>query len=251
MEPTLTPDEFESLRRLSTCAVANAIETFNIRLRNEGFASDSAVRCMFPELSPMLGYAVTGRIRSATVPLVSSLPPPQRLSFADRTDWWDYVLSIPQPRVMVLQDIDPSPGMGAFVGDVHAAICQALGCVGYVTNGAVRDIEAVRTTGFHFFAGHISVSHAYAHIIDFGEPVDIGGMRVQPGALVHGDRHGVQTIPAEIAAQIPSVAACLQERERIIIEFCGSKEFTLEKLRRVVKEAERSCEPAALNLKRK
>ena len=231
MEPTLTPDEFESLRRLSTCAVANAIETFNIRLRNEGFASDSAVRCMFPELSPMLGYAVTGRIRSATAPLVSSLPPPQRLSFADRTDWWDYVLSIPQPRVMVLQDIDPSPGMGAFVGDVHAAICQALGCVGYITNGAVRDIEAVRTTGFHFFAGNVSVSHAFAHIVDFGQPVAVGHMEVRPGCLIHGDRHGAQTIPLEIADKLPAVAAEMIEDEQKLIQLCHSTDFSVAQLR--------------------
>jgi 4-hydroxy-4-methyl-2-oxoglutarate aldolase len=249
LEPYLTPEQFEALRRLDTCTVANAIETFNVRLRNEGFVGGSLVRCIFEELPPMLGFAVTGRIRSSSPPIASSLPPPspQKLTFADRTDWWDYVLSIPPPRVVVMQDVDQNPGIGAFVGDVHSAICQGLGCVGYVTNGAVRDLEDVRRTGFHFFAGHVSLSHAYAHIVDFGEAVDIGGLRIRPGDLVHGDRYGVQTIPMRIASQIPAVAARLDEKERRIIEYCRSAQFTLEGLRAFVRniEAEIVCDPAS------
>ena len=251
MESPFTPEQLEALRSLGTCTVANAIETFNVRLRNEGFADGRLVRCMFEELPPMLGYAVTARIRSSAPPIASSfsLLSPQKLTFADRDDWWQYVLSIPPPRVVVMQDVDPSPGLGAFLGDVHASICQGLGCVGYVTNGAVRDLEAVRRSGFHFFAGHVSVSHAYAHIIDFGEAVDIGGMRVRPGDMVHGDRCGVQTIPLKIAAEIPAVAACLEEKERKIIEYCHSPEFTLKGLRVFVKEIEKvmPCEAAIVN----
>ncbi len=250
MDDPLHQEHFEALRRLDGCSLANAIEVFNIRLRNEGFASHAAVRCIFKDFPPILGYAVTGTIRSATPPIASSLPPPHRLTFADRDDWWKYVLSIPEPRVVVLRDVDHAPGLGAFVGDVHAAICRALGCVGYVTNGAVRDVDAVGAMGFQMFAGSISVSHAYAHISDFGEPVEIGGMRVRPGDLIHGDRHGVQTVPKHIAAQIPPVVACLQEKERRIIEFCNSADFTLERLRAAIKDAEGSCEPPNLNLNR-
>ncbi len=251
MESPLTSEQLEAIRRLGTCAVANAIETFNVRLRNEGFADGKLVRCMFEELPPMLGYAVTARIRSSAPPIASSFPPPgpQKLTFADRGDWWEYVLSVPSPRVVVMQDADQSPGLGAFLGDVHAAICQGLGCIGYVTNGAVRDLQAVRRFGFHFFAGNISVSHSYAHIVDFGEAVDVGGMHVRPGDLVHGDRYGVQTIPLKIASQIPAVAACLVEKERKIIEYCHSSEFTLKGLRDFVKEIERAipCEPETVN----
>ncbi len=246
MEAPLTPKQFEALRQLDGCSVATAIESFNVRLRNEGFANPAALHCIFDDLPPMLGYAVTGRIRSAAPPIASSLPPPQKLTFADRDEWWNYALSIPEPRVLVLTDNDPSPGLGAFVGDVHAAVCKALGCVGYVTNGAVRDLGAVRAMGFHFFAGFVSVSHAYAHIVDFGEPVEIGGMRVRPGDLVHGDRHGVQTIPRGIASQIPPVAACLQERERSVIDCCRAADFSLNKLRATIKDAEMTYNPERL-----
>lgn len=236
MEAILTLDQFEALRRLDTCTVANVIETFNVRLRNEGFARTNAVRSLLSPRVPMLGYAVPGRIRSATPPISSSLPPPRTLSFSHRTDWWDYILTIPAPRVVVLQDIDSSPGVGAFMGEVHAAICRALGCIGYVTNGAVRDLDAIEPTGFHLFAGYVSLSHSYVHIVDFGEPVEIGGMRVRPGSLVHGDRHGVQVVPKNIAGQIPAVAGRHKQEERRILEICRSPDFSLEKLREIVKQ---------------
>ena len=117
----------------------------------------------------MVGYAATGRIRTAS-------PPMTHRCYYDRMDWWNYVASLPEPRVMVLQDADPKPGVGAFVGEIHATIGVALNCVGCVTNGAVRDLPAVEAMGFQLFAGNVSVSHSYAHIIEFGEPVEIGGL---------------------------------------------------------------------------
>ena len=238
MEPVLTQQQFELLRRFDSCTLANAIETFNVRLRNDGFCNDRSVRCFFPHLPPMLGYAVTGRIRTGYPPLASSIPPPIRLRFEDRTDWWEYVKGVPAPRVLVLEDIDHVPGVGAFMGDVHSGICRALAFVGYVTNGAVRDLDAVERTGFHFFAGHVSVSHSYAHLVEFEEPVRVGGVRVDPGALIHGDRHGVQTIPAEIASQLAAAAALVKERDEQVLALCQSRDFSVERLRALLKAAQ-------------
>jgi 4-hydroxy-4-methyl-2-oxoglutarate aldolase len=137
--------------------------------------------------------------------------------------------------VLVLRDMDEFPGRGAFVGDVHTAILKALGCVGYVTNGAVRELPEVREQDFQLFSGNLAVSHAYAHIFDFGAKVAVGGMDVHPGDLLHGDRHGVLTIPAEIAAGVPRVAAELQVLEKKVIEFCRSEEFSVEKLSEITK----------------
>lgn len=240
MDRFLSQEQFEAIAVLDTCAVANAIETFQVRMRNEGFASDNSVRCLFKHASPMLGYAVTGRIRTSAPPIASSLPPPRQLRFADHTDWWNHVLSIPAPRVVVMQDVDRSPGIGSFMGGVHASICQALGCVGYVTNGAVRDLEAVERMGFHLFAGHVSVSHAYAHVFSFGEPVEVGGLHIRPGDLVHGDRHGVQTVPWSVAEQVAARAAVIREKERLVTDFCRSPEFSVQKLRAVIKDIEAS-----------
>lgn len=225
---TLTEEQIAALRKLDSCMVSNAIETFGVRLRNTGFA-DSSIRCMFKDLPPMVGYAVTARLRSEDPPIGGG-------SYHDRTEWWNNILGVPAPRVVVLEDMDKRPGLGAFIGDVHATILKALDCVGYVTNGAVRELPAVRGTGLQLFAADVAVSHAYAHIFDFDATITIGGMLVQSGDLLHGDRHGVINVPKEIASEIPSAAARLRGAEERIINFCKSGHFSLEKLREVIKE---------------
>jgi len=222
------PEVFEALRRLDTCTVCNAIETFNIRLRNEGFA-DSGVRCLFPQLRPMVGYAVTAKIRC-------SGPPVEGHAYLERTDWWNIILSIPAPRVVVLEDMDKMPGKGALLGEVHANILAALDCVGAVTNGAVRDLPAVSMMGFHLFARNVTVSHSYAHIVSIGGPVEVGGLEIRPGDLLHGDVHGVLVIPPQVAAEIPRIAERIQDKERRLIGLCRAPDFSLEKLRRLVRE---------------
>jgi regulator of RNase E activity RraA len=184
---------------------------------------------MFAHFPPMVGYAVTGTIRTAATPTVLH-------SYYDRTDWWNHLLTVPEPRVIVVQDIDVQPGLGAFLGEVHANILRGLGCVGAVTNGAVRDLPAVEAIDFHLFAGHVAVSHAYAHIVDFGSPVEVGGLTVRPGDLIHGDRHGILSIPLEIAAEIPAAATRILEMEKRIVSLCQSPQFSLEKLRALLKE---------------
>jgi regulator of RNase E activity RraA len=224
----------EKLKNLDACTVSNAIERLNVRLRNEGFIS-GAVRCRFPDLPPMVGYAATARIRTAAPPMTGRC-------YYDRIDWWNYLASIPAPPVMVLEDMDHQPGIGAFVGEIHAAIGQALDCAGCVTNGAVRDLPALKEAGFQVFAGRTSVSHSYAHIIEFGEPVEIGGLKIKSGDLLHGDRHGVQIIPLEIAAELPEEAEKIRDEERELIDFCRSGEFSLDGLSRRLQSGSGRCE---------
>jgi len=225
--PLLSEKQLQDLRQFSTCTVANAIERFNVRLRNTGF-TDGSIHCWFPGAPPMVGYAVTARLRSEGPPVAGN-------AFRDRTDFWNAVLEIPAPRVLVLRDMDELPGRGAFVGDVHAAILKALGCVGYVTNGAVRELPGVSELDFQLFSGSLAVSHAYAHIFDVGAKVVVAGMDVHPGELVHGDQHGLLTIPAEIAAELPKVAAELQIQEERVIEFCRSGGFSVAKLSQITR----------------
>lgn len=218
----LTAADLTKLGELDTCTVSNAIEHMNVRLRNEGFISGTA-RCRFPELPPMVGYAATARVGAAS-------PPMARRCYYDRPEWWAYVASLPEPRVLVLQDTDHRPGVGALVGEIHANIGRALRCIGCVTNGAVRDLPAVRALGFHLFSGNLSPSHSYAHIIEFGESVELGGLKIASGDLLHADRHGVITIPLSVAAHIPERAAKMLEEERELIEFCRSPQFSLQEL---------------------
>jgi 4-hydroxy-4-methyl-2-oxoglutarate aldolase len=225
-ESLLTEEDLDALRRFDSCMISNAIETFDARLRNTGFA-DASIRCMFEDAPPMVGYAATARLRSGEPPIVGG-------SFRDRADFWNSILRIPAPRILVLEDLDRLPGRGAFVGDMHAAILKALGCVGYVTNGAVRELPAVRAMGFQLFAGNVAVSHAYAHIFEIGTVVRVGGMDVRPGDLLHGDRHGMVNVPVRIAREVPAAAEGLQQAERKVIDLCRSRDFSVEKLREVL-----------------
>jgi len=227
-DPLLCEKDLEALRALDTCTVSNAVETFEVRLRNTGFA-DSRIRCIFEDLPPMVGFAATARLRSGEPPVSGGI-------FHDRSDWWNSILSIPRPRIVVLEDIDDPPGVGAFLGDVHAAMLRALGCVGYVTNGAVRELPRVREMGLPLFAGNVAVSHAYAHIFDFGAVVTVGGLEVKPGVVLHGDRHGLLTVPRETIREIPTVAEKLRLTERKIIDLCRSEDFSIEQLRKVTQE---------------
>jgi regulator of RNase E activity RraA len=209
----LEPATLEELRGLDSCSVANAIETFGVRLRNTGF-DDSTIRCMFEDFPPLVGYAATVRVRT-------SEPPMEGDSYYYRLDWLDHLSSVPTPRVLVVEDLDSHPGLGSFVGDVHINILRELGFAGVVTNGAVRNVDAAHALKFQMFARNLSVSHAFAHVFDFGGPVRVGQMHVRPGDLLHGDRHGVQTVPFEIAQRIPSVAQRLNAEERELIEFAN------------------------------
>ncbi|MBI1353518.1 MAG: RraA family protein [Acidobacteria bacterium] len=223
-----SPVDFKTLlalKRMDTPTAANAIETFDVRPRNEGFLPPD-IKPVFPELGGMVGYAVPATIRAST-------KAPQGGSYVARHDWWDYIVSIPAPRVIVLQDLDDPTGVGSFWGEVNGSIHHALGAVGVVTDGSVRDLNEVRLLGFHFFSRHVSVSHAYVHMVEFGKPVKISGVTIKPGDLLHGDQHGVHTIPLDIAAKIPEAAAQIFEREHKTIDYCQSPEFSLEGLKKL------------------
>ena len=222
----LTSSQIEALRRLDACSLANAVESFQVRLRNEGFA-DASIRCLFPKLRPVVGHAVTLKTRGAS-------PPTGASTYLDSTDWWDYVLSVPAPRIVVVQDVSSKPGLGALFGEVHANILRALGCVGAVTNGAVRDLPAVEALGFQFFAGNPSVSHSYVHIVEAGAPVSVGGLTINSGDILHGDLHGVQIVPPSLVDNIPAAAEAIAARDRTVIAQCKAADFSLEKLRSAV-----------------
>jgi len=227
----LEPKVLEELRKISSPTIANAIETFNVRPRSAGFVS-SEIACRFPRLGVMLGYAVTALIRAEPAPLDDHR--------AAESAWWDHVAASPAPPVVVMHDIDEPRGQGAYWGEVQANIHKALGCQGVVTDGTVRDLPEAEALGFHFFSGHVSVSHAYVHMVDFGLPVKVGGLWVRPGDLLHGDQHGVVAIPPEIASRIPEAAARIEARERKMIAVCQKPGVTLDEIKGARKAMQQS-----------
>ncbi len=220
MKEILSPEELEVLRQYDTPTISNAIEVFDVRPRNEGFCSPR-IRCIFPELGVMVGYAVTATVR-AERPASPGAP--------TRPQWWEMVQKAPGPKIAVLQDLEDPP-LGSFWGEVQSNIHRALGCIGTVTHGGVRDLDAMRGVGFLTFATEILVSHAYIHMVELGVPVKIGGLWIRPGDLLHGDQHGVCIIPHEVARRIPEAVKKVEQRERRIIQTCQSPDFSIERLR--------------------
>lgn len=228
MTTIVSAETLAALKSFSTCLIANAIEYFDVRLRNEGFG-DSSLQCRFPHLPPMVGYTANLRLHGAN-------PPMQGGTYADKTDWLEQIEHEPVPRILVIEDADRRPGTAAYIGATHAAILQAVGCVGVVTNGGVRDLSEVEQLGFQLFSGNVSVSHSYAHIAHVEVPVSVAGLRILPGDLLHGDRHGIVKIPLSIADKLPAVAERLRDREQEIVSFCRSDKFSREKLRQILRE---------------
>jgi 4-hydroxy-4-methyl-2-oxoglutarate aldolase len=212
-------DLLAALARYDTPTLANAIETLEVQSRDEGFA-DGSIRCMFPSLGPLVGYAATATIVARGLP-------------ADAVAFdalYAHVGTVPAPRVVVVRDLDDPPGHGALWGEVHATIFTALGCAGCVTDGSVRDLDQAREIGFQFFAAGPSVSHAYVRVESVGEPVEVGGLRIAPGDLLHADQHGVLRIPHEIAASLPAAAERVIAAEQGLLEWVRSPDFDPDRL---------------------
>lgn len=227
-------DAIDILRRYDSCSVSNAIERFGLRLRNQGY-TDSSIIHRTVACPPLVAYAVTARIRCSS-------PPPEGHAFIDRTEWWDQIAECPKPRVVVIEDVDQSAiGSGAFIGETHAHILRAIGCVGVITNGAVRDLDRVSAIGdgddrFQVFSGSVCVSHAYSHLVSIGGEVTVGGLTVASGDLLHGDSHGVVNVPRAIVGFLPSAMESQRAGEQRIIAHCQSSDFTIDTLRTIIRE---------------
>lgn len=208
----LSDEVLEELRTFSTPSIANGIETFDIRPRNEGYM-DVSIRCVFPELGIVNGYAATATLRAAE--------PGDNLN----RDLWAHLVTQPAPRLVVIQDLDDPAGVGSFWGEVNANIHQAFGALGVITNGCVRDLDEMRELSFHAFSGSVCVSHAYVHVVEVGIPVTVGGLDVRPGDLLQGDQHGVISIPSEVAAALPDAIRKLEAGEQDIIKMFRTPDF--------------------------
>ena len=180
----------------------------------------------------LVGYARTVTIRSV---LASGLPAAEQAK--RRIDYYEYVGTGFGPRVVVIQDIDgPDIGSGAFWGEVQSNVHKALGCLGVVTDGSIRDIDQW-AQGFQALAGSVGPSHAWVHAESFGGEVRVAGMTVRSDDLIHADRHGAIVIPVDVAPKLPEACELCARREAPILEIARSKEFSLEKLKDALKRS--------------
>jgi 4-hydroxy-4-methyl-2-oxoglutarate aldolase len=212
-------DTLERLRQFDTCTLSNAIERLNLRPRNEGFVR-GVISCRFPKLPPVIGRAVTARMRSSVTPVKGRC-------YYEHPEFWKYVGGFRGPQILVIQDGDDLPGVGALVGEAYARISRALGCVACVTDGAARDLTGIEALNYQVYSGSIAVSHAYAHVVDFGGPVQIGGLTIHSGDLLHGDLHGVHQIPHEAVGSLAVVAEQVLREDRELFELTDRKDFSV------------------------
>jgi regulator of RNase E activity RraA len=229
MTETLQQSQFDFLRSIDTPTVCNLLEIVAPERRGHGYTVRH-LHCPFPDLPPMVGYAKTVTIRAK-----DAVPLGQATYMAKRLDYLDYVASEPRPSVVVIEDLDGEyAGWGAFWGEVQSNVHKALGCLGTITNGSIRDIPQI-PPGFQMLAGSISPSHAYVHVVDYGTNVNVHGMTVTSGDLIHADRYGAVVVPPEtIDAMMPALDT-LTKREARIIEAARAPGATVEQIKAAMK----------------
>ncbi len=219
-------DIYRELAEFDSSSIANAVETFGQRLRNVGF-SGSGITPRNVLASPMVGVALTLKVRSADPPMKPGF-------YLEQADWWERIPDDEAPRVLVIEDVDAHPGRGALVGPAHACILKALGFTGVVTTGALRGQRKFAEIGLGAYSGNLSPSHAYCHVLEVGTPVTVAGVRIETGELIHGDQDGIVCIPPGLVPDVPHAARHFMERERRICAFCSGPGFSREKLRPMI-----------------
>ena len=209
--PTATQSQMDFLRSIDTPTVCNLVEIVAPERRGSGYTVKH-LHCPFPDLPPMVGYAKT-----VTFKAKDKVPLGEAGYMQKRLDYLDYVASMPQPAVMIMHDLDGEhAGFGAFWGEVQSNVHKALGALGVVTDGSIRDIPMI-APGFQMLAAAIVPSHAYVHVVDFGLDVEVAGMAVKSGELIHADRHGAIVVPVDKIDAMLAAAGKLTETEARII----------------------------------
>jgi regulator of RNase E activity RraA len=204
----ISESQFAFLRSIDTPTVCNLMEIVAPERRGS-FYTVKHLHCPFPDLPPMVGFAKTVTMRAR-----DKVGGPSYM--AKRMDYLDYVAAAPQPGIAVIEDLDDPAGYGAFWGEVQSNVHKALGCLGTITNGSIRDIPQI-AEGFQMLAGSLSPSHAYVHVEDFGIPVTIHGMAVKSDDLIHADRHGAIVVPVNTIDGMKEAADKLATTEAKII----------------------------------
>ena len=228
----LTQDDLAALGAVDTPTICNALELVAPERRAMGFTTEPLV-CADPALPPIVGYARTGTIRAIAPATLTAEAMRDR-----RGAYYEYVAQGPGPTVMVIQDIDPRPGFGAWWGEVNTTVHKALGCLGCVTNGSIRDLDML-APGFQLLAGEVGPSHAHVHVVDFGGAVDVHGMSVSHGDLIHADRHGAVVVPHAVARDLPGAIDLMTRREKVILDACARADFDIDVLKRAMAESAR------------
>lgn len=202
----LSHSDLLKLKRFNTPTVYNGWEQITRLDRTRGFFNLDETRDFMPQMGPMVGYAVT-------LVIEPSNPAPKQAYPGAVADYRAYVASVPGPKIVVVQDLDAPRVVGSFWGEVNANVHRSLGCVGAIVDGAIRDVDEMTNAGFKALARRLCVGHAYAAPVRWNCEVEAFGCNIQPGALIHADKHGFLVIPDEDQAGIVEAAAFMDANE--------------------------------------
>tara|TARA_R110002049_G_scaffold72490_6_gene187397 strand:+ start:86981 stop:87712 length:732 start_codon:yes stop_codon:yes gene_type:complete len=201
----LSHAELLQLKRWNTPTIYNGWEQITSRdCERDGFNLDETNDFM-PQMGPMVGYAVTVVIE------------PSNAEHKKVTDAWslyrEYVAELPVPKIVVVQDLDKPLVLGSFWGEVNSNIHRALGCVGTITDGAVRDIDEMTNAGFKAIARRLCVGHAHVCPVRWNCEVEVFGTCIQPGQLIHADKHGFMAIDADEESRLLEASVFMDRNE--------------------------------------
>lgn len=224
MGAAITADDLAVLTQWDTPTICNALEEIMPERRGYGFTT-THLFSLDPSLPPICGFARTATIRAAE-------PSDETAAemAAKRAAYYEYVAAAPTPTIVIIEDIDPQPGVGAFWGEVQTNIHKGLGVRGAVTNGSFRDVpDSAR--GFNLIGGKVGPSHAFVHLVDIDCQVTVHGLTAKTNDIIHADQHGAVFIPPSAITQIPAAVDLISRREAVILETAKSPDFTVEKLK--------------------
>lgn len=211
----------EILRSVDTPTVCNAIETAQGRRGFSAFTRTAPVATA-PDAPAMVGYACTAKI-------AGRYPSPESPDSVRerRLSYYRHVANSPRPAIAVVEDIDYPDCVGAFWGEINSTVHRGLGVSGAITNGVANDLGGL-PEDFPIIAGSVGPSRAFIHVTGFGMPVDVLGLTVRQGDLLHADRHGAIVIPQEVVGSLLQAIREMQESERIVLETARRPDFDID-----------------------
>lgn len=197
--------ELLKLKRWNTPTIYNGWEQITKSdAGKDGFNLEETTDFM-PQMGPMVGYAVTVVIEPGN-PVHMQKPNVWE-------EYREYIASVPGPKIVVVQDLDKPATYGSFWGEVNSNVHRALGCVGTITDGAIRDLDEMNNAGFKALARRLSVGHAYSTPVKWNCEVEVFGRKIQPGQLIHADKHGFLVIPEEDIENLLDAAIFMDNNE--------------------------------------
>ncbi len=227
----MNPQLLATLRRIDTPSVCNAIEVAQGKRGFNDFTRGT-VLCSAPEDGAMVGYARTAKIAALEPPTDESEVIKRR-----RMDYYRYMSEGPRPALAVIEDLDYPNAIGAYWGEINTTVHKGFRLSGALTNGVMRDLGDL-PEGFPVVAGSVGPSHGFVHVREIDTPVRVFGMIVNPGDLIHADRHGAVVVPSEVIDSLDDAITKLFATEKLVLDPASKKEFDFEAFEKAWSEFE-------------